>query len=288
MSLEDDLALAFLESHPTQAAVALERLPSEQRGTVLQQVPARAAALVLREMVRPLAADSVGRLPAERAAAILDVLEFDHTTALLRRLPPEVCECILAELPLHRQEAVRRVLQYPPGSAGALMDPAVPALPDDVTIAEARLRLRRGSPSLLYYLYVLDRHQHLVGVLDIAALVRARSKDMVRSVMDVDVERLSAWTPAAAVRTHPGWRRFHALPVVDDQDRLLGAIRYQTLRRLEREAEAADAVRPAVVTATALGELFHLGMAGIVEGVSAVAAPRGRPSGPRVAEAHHD
>jgi hypothetical protein len=67
------------------------------------------------------------------------------------------------------------------------------------------------------------------------------------------------------------------MPVVDEQDRLLGAIRYQTLRRLEREASA-EGPDPAQLTTSALGELFRLATTGLVAGV-APASPMdaGRP-----------
>jgi magnesium transporter len=279
MNVEQRLALAFLESHPTHGAAVLERMPPGQRDDVIRQVPAEAAAAAMREMVAAAAADSLSHLAPAEAGGILDALELETAAALLRRLSSESAGRLVGTLRAERQEAIRRVLRYPDGTAGAVMDPSVPALPDDLSIAEARLRLRRAAPGLLYYLYVVDRSQHLVGVLDIPDLMRARAKEAVRSVMRSPVESMSAWLPAAGVRTHPGWRRFHAMPVVDDTDRLVGAVRYQTLRRLEQEAEAAAAVQPAVFTVAALGELFHLGMAGFVEGVSAVAVARGRTSG---------
>jgi hypothetical protein len=96
--------------------------------------------------------------------------------------------------------------------------------------------------------------------------------------MHTPVERLPAWLPAAAIRTDAGWKMYHAMPVVDEAGRFLGAIRYQTLRRLEHDADAAGSERPTATTVAALGELFHLGMAGFVEGISAAAVPRGRPA----------
>ncbi len=90
---------------------------------------------------------------------------------------------------------------------------------------------------------------------------------------------MPAWTPTTAVRTHPGWRSFHALPVTDEEGRLVGAIRYQTLRRLEQEIDAARGEQITTQTVGALGELFHLGVAGMIEGVASAAAPRGaRPA----------
>lgn len=274
MSLEQELARAFLEEHPPEAALALERMPAEQRAAAVRDSPAEAAP-ALREMVASAAAECLSRLSPEEAAPALDRLPLDQAMAMLRRMPAESADRVIRGLPADKQESLRRVLRYADGTAGALMDPMVLALPDDITVGEARVRLRREPRGLLHYLFVVDRGGQLVGVLDIPELMRARSRDGIRHVMHDRVEQLPAWTPAAAVRTHPGWRAFHAMPVTDEQGRLVGAIRYQTLRRLEQDAEAGRGAQPTALTAGALGELFHLGMAGFVEGVAAAAAPRG-------------
>jgi magnesium transporter len=273
MTLERELARAFLEDHPSDAALALERLAVDRRAAVLRESPAESARAVS-QMVPAAATEALARLDAKDAAPVLEALPLDTAILMLRRLPAEVAARLVAGLAADTQELARRALRYPDGTAGALMDPAVLALPDDISVAEARTRLRRESTGLLYYLFVVDRAGRLVGVLDIAELMRARARDALRGAMHERVEHLPAWTPAAAVRTHPGWRIFHAMPVTDDGGRLVGAIRYQQLRRLEQEAEAGGGAGGTSVTVGALGELFHLGMAGFIEGVAAAAAPR--------------
>ena len=273
MSLERRLAEAFLEEHPPEAALALERLPAEQRAAVVRGAPAEASR-ALREMVAPAAAECLSRLTAGEAAPVLERLAPDVAIPLLRRMPADTAERVIAGLPADRKESLRRVLQHPEGTAGALMDPAVLAFPDDITVAEARVRLRREPHGLLHYLFVVDRTGLLVGVLDIPELMRARSRDGIRTVMHGDVAHLPAWTPASAVRAHPGWRTFHAMPVTDEDGRFVGAIRYQTLRRLEQDAGAGRAAQRATIAVGALGELFHLGMAGFVEGLAATAVTR--------------
>jgi hypothetical protein len=131
--------------------------------------------------------------------------------------------------------------------------------------------VRAATRDLLYYLYVVDRARHLVGVLDIPELMTARPADQLRAVMHTQVDKLSAWAPSSVIRRHAGWRSCHAMPVVDDHGRLLGAIRYQTLRRLE-EAAPVDDPRRASMTALALGELFHVGVAGFAGSLASVAS----------------
>jgi magnesium transporter len=276
MSLEHELAEAFLASHPTEAAVALERMRPALCAAALESVPADAAVAGVHEMVAPVAAECLARVEPRVAAAIIDRLDVDASTRVLRRMSSDTRTRLLDALPARTRETIDRVLRYPEGTAGAVMDPDVAVLPDDISVAEARVMLRRRARGLLYYVYVVDREQRLTGVLDVAELMGARSGDPLRGVMHTQVERLPAWTPANAVRIHPGWRAYHAMPVVDEAGRFLGAIRYQTLRRLEQEADAAGSERPTAATVAALGELFHLGMAGFVEGLSVAAVPRGR------------
>lgn len=278
MKLQQQLARAFLEDHPQEAARALERMPADQRAAVVRELPA--AARVLRRMVAAAAADVLSRLTPDEAASALEWLAIDSAIVLLRRLPPDTADRLIAALPAEKQASLRRVLRYPEDTAGALMDPAVVALPEDVTVGEARARLRRDAQSLLHYIFVVDRDGRLVGVLDIPELMRARAGVGLGSVMHSRVDRLPASTPAAGVRAHPGWRSFHALPVTDEDGRFLGAIRYQTLRRLEQEAAANRSAHAASITVNALGELFHIGVAGLVDGVAGAARPRtGQSSG---------
>lgn len=271
MIAEDRLARDFLESHPARAAMSLEQMQATQAAAVLSAVPARSAATVLREMTPPHAAGCIRHLAPEAAATIVSAMPMDDAAAAMRALDPELRARLLAALPADTSEPLARVLSYPEGTAGAVMDPSIFQLPDDAVVADARARLRRAARELLYYLYVVDRAHRLVGVLDIPELMLARPRDPVSAAMHRDVEHISAWMPVALVREHAGWHRYHALPVIDDERRLLGAIRYQTLRRLEREA-ADRTPDPSLLTARALGELFQLGTTGLVAGVAVTAS----------------
>lgn len=280
MTLEQKLALAFLEEHPSEAAQALERMPVDGCAAIVRSVPAAAAA-ALAEMLPSAVADCVARLSPGEAADALDHLPLDRAIGVLRRLPPEHTNHVVAALPAARQDLVQRVLKYPEGTAGALMDPIVAELPADLSVAEARVRLRRGSAGLLHYLFVVDRSRVLVGMLEISDLLRASGRASIDSLMRDGVDSLPAWMPAAAVRTHPGWQSAHVLPVVDEAGRLVGSIRWETLRRLEREAETRQDPRGAAATVGALGELFHLGLAGFIEGVASAGTPRPDSPGAR-------
>ncbi|HEX7705202.1 MAG TPA: CBS domain-containing protein [Thermoanaerobaculia bacterium] len=271
MNIAMKLARTFLEDHPREAALALERMPAPERAAAVRAAGAEAGT-ALGEMVAPAAAECLSLLAPAEAATTLEHLEPEVAIALLRRLPKTAGK-LIAELPAAKQDPMRRILRYPEDTAGALMDPFVLPIPNDVSVAEARVRLRREPHGLLYYVYIVDRSGMLAGVLDIPELMRARARDPIVSIMNTPVEHIPAWTPAPAVAAHPAWGAYHALPVTDETGRFAGAIRYQTLRRLESEA-GQRSTAPTGATVGALGELFHLGLAGFVEGVAGAAAAR--------------
>jgi magnesium transporter len=264
----EHLAQVFLETRPARAAVTLGRMPAENTAAVLRAVPPAVAGSVLPELTVAYAAECLGHLDLAEAAALLAVLATGDATALMRALEPERREPLLALLPAPVRDPITRLLPYVEGTAGAVMDPSVFQLPEEILVADARVRVGRAAGKLLYYLYVVDRKRHLVGVLDVAELMFARPRHPVAAVMHRDVDRIGVGMPVALVRAHAGWQRYHAMPVVDDDDRLVGAIRYQTLRRLEREASERGP-NPGRVTAGALAELFQLGTAGLVTGIAA-------------------
>lgn len=281
MIAEVHIARGFMEAQPERAAMTLEQLPMGQAAAVLRAVPVSLAATVLRAMNESFAADALAHLVSaesagsartgagvDAAAAMIAELSVDDATAILRTMDTTQRDPLLAALADDARGPIERVLPYASGTAGSVMDPAVFRLPDDVLVVDARGRLTRAAKELLYYVYIVDREHRLVGVLDIPELMLARPRDPVSAAMHRDVERVNVLAPVALVRDHPGWQSYHALPVVDDDDRLLGAIRYQTLRRLERDATARGP-EPAQLTANALAELFQLGTDGLVAGIAA-------------------
>ena len=288
MSAVDRLAHAFLDAHPARAAMTLEKMPTAHAAPVLRTVPPRTAAVVLREMTPPHAAGCLAHLVPAEAAAITGAMAIDDASGIMRAMAPDHRGQVLAALPPDTRDALARGLAYPEGTAGAVMDPAIFQLPEDVIVADARARLLRAARDLLYYIYVVDRAHRLVGVLDIPELMLAKAREPVGAAMHRDIARLSAWTPVALVRQHPAWHRYHAMPVVDEDGRLIGAIRYQTLRRLERDA-GGRAPDSSLVTAQALGELFQLGTTGFVAGVAAAASATREPEqGARTRPMHHE
>jgi len=264
--METDRLLAenFLEGHPADAALALERLSPEEAAAYLNGVPGRLAAESLRRMVASSAAECVAHLSPERLNPVLQALPLNSAAALLRRIDAPLRERLLAQAGADLASWLRRLLRYPEGSAGALMDPRALALPEDITVTEALARVRRAPRHALYYLYVVDRTQKLAGVLNLRELMLATPSNNLSAVIKRQVVSISPLADRTAIGEHPGWREVHALPVVDPDGLFLGALRYETLRQVEAAARPGRPAEGALSTVLTLGELCWVGLAGVL------------------------
>jgi magnesium transporter len=275
MDLETRLASELVEAHPIDAAQAFERLRPRDVAALLEGLKVSSGAHVLQRMAPTSAAPVLSELDRGRASEILESLPAELGALCLRSMDPSVRDQILATLPGRRARELRSTLSFADGTAGSLMDPEVLALPHDLVVREAVARVREAAGNARYNLYVVDRDQVLVGVINLRELLMARPGERLSSLMRTNVHRLPARADRHAVVTHPGWREVHSLPVVDERGLYLGAIRYRTLRIIEEGLRGT--VPEGGATARALGDLFRAGAAAMFEAMAA-STPQGQPS----------
>jgi len=263
MDLEARLAQQLVTSQPARAAAVLERLGVDAGTAYLGAVDIAVLARIAPLLSAQFAADVLQALPPPTVAALLERLSLDVAARLARTLE-DATEPALARLGDDTARAIRALLAFQPDAAGGLMDPRVLALPGDLTVGEALERIRRTPERARYNLYVVDREQHLAGVLNLRELLLADPEERLSARMVPNPRRIPAEAGREAIVAHPGWREAHALPVVDGEGRYLGAIRYRVLRELE--AGLADA--PGDETAGALGELLAVGAGGVLRALT--------------------
>lgn len=273
MRPDERLAQSYLECHPEDAARLMERSAADECATVLAEVPAATAADVLRRMSPGSLAACVAAIPEDGLVDIVAALPVDAAAGLMHRLDPARRDAVLARLPVTAEAPLRRLLSYDAHSAGAIADPLVLALPEDITVAEAQEQLRGSQEHLFFYFYVVTRDQRLVGVLDLPELMAAPPADRLDDVMHRDPIRVSADTDLATLIAHPSWQDLDALPVVDPHGQLVGAIRHKVVRRLEAELGLRARSESVVATLVGLSELYWAGLAGMFPRVAAAVLP---------------
>jgi magnesium transporter len=271
------LARAYAEGHPTEVARLLESVPDTERAALLVALDEPVAARVLATTTPRFAAEALARLPRDDAARITAALDPRAAAILLARLPAEDTAALLALLPQACRTQLRTLLEYGPSRAGGRVDPRALSVPESLSAAEALSWLLRERHGAINYVYVLDDAQRLTGVLNLRELMSAPGDVRVEAIMVRDPDRLEAEDTLERVARHPGWRRVHALPVVDASGRFLGALRYSAFRAVESElGQAASGPDPAR-SASALAELYGLSASAFMHWASAVLRPQPLP-----------
>jgi len=195
---------------------------------------------------------------ADRAhlGPLIEWMAPDNRDDLLRELDPELVEEILPLVAKAERHDIRMLLSCPENSAGALMTTEYASLPADITAGEAVARLRSQAPDSesIYYIYVLDADRRLVGFISLRDLILARPNALVGDLMQQDPISVGIEEPRDEVVQKLARYDFLAIPVVDDQNRLVGIVTHDDVLDAVRQDATDEAQRAAAISP--LGESY--------------------------------
>jgi len=278
MSAELRLVRAYAAAHADEVARFIERLPPEEAAEVLAALEVESAAEVLARTVPLMAAGALSRLDAKAAGEILEAAHPSLAAEILFRMDRVIRSGFLAAISPARAEDLRRMTDYGPRRAGGRVDPRAPAMPETLAVSEVFERLRAHPAGILHYVYAIDAERRLTGVVSMRELMLARPEAPLGTIVLRDPEALFAHDPLEVIARHAGWKRNHALPVIDRDRRFLGALRYSTFRAIETELGQAAVGPSADQTASALAELCALGASAMTRFIGAALALEGPPA----------
>ncbi len=273
MSSEQVLAHRFAKAHPTDVAKRLEVLATPDVAAFLEILHPGLAAKIL-QLMMPLKAIAVlDRLEIKKTAEIVTEIPVEIGAVLLGRLKPSKRAALFDKLPDEISKSLELLLHYSENTAGALMNPQTFSLFDDLTAKEALALILKNPKHLYYHIPVTDRAQHFLGMTDTRELMLAEADRHVSVLTHAGVGQLSPTLSRQGILSHPDWQLYHELPVVDENGLFLGVIDYQTLRRLEMEAQAEQAGGPAHDAGRVLGELYWIGLSAFFKGAASIVNP---------------
>jgi magnesium transporter len=251
-----------MTQHPQDTAVLLESLPPSLSARLLMDIPPKNAKNVLEYMGSTLAAESFMALTQEAAASLLEQVELDFSSIILRRCSKSFRENMLKQVSSSKRAKLEALLEYPKGTAGYMMDPSALTFPEDISVREAIEQYKNTNLTSIYYLYVVDRNEHLKGILSLRKLLEAASEMLLSDLILPIIETVLDSEGQSEILEHTGWRKYHALPVTDKKGKFLGIIKHETFQKLLVESYGEKPLRQTRV-ASSLGELFLLGASGI-------------------------
>lgn len=243
----DDLpgVAGLLADPPTdRVAAALERLDRRRRAVAYRLLAKDRAVEVFENLDPELQSELVGALRDGEVATLFAELDPDDRVWLLDELPAALATRLLRGLPERERQLTAEVLGYPQGSIGRRMSPEYITAHTDQTAALTmeRVRAQLDSAETIYTLPVVDGQRRVVGVLSLRDLLRADPEARIDSLMQ------DAYTARAVDDAEVAARRctehgLLALPIVDDESRLVGVLTIDDAARVLEYEESEDSAR---------------------------------------------
>jgi len=212
-------------------ASVLHDLTLKRRAEVARALDDERLADVLEEMDETSRVELLAELEGERVADVLEEMDPDDAADLLREVGQERAQALLALMEPEDAEDVQRLMHYEDYSAGGMMTTEPIVLTADSTVAEAlsRVRLSEVAPGLASQVFVCRQPietptGRLMGIVHIQRLLREPPATLLGGILDSDIAPLSAEATLNEVASYLASYNLLAVPVVDANERLLGAV----------------------------------------------------------------
>ena len=226
-----NLLATFEKLNAADLATVLHELSAKRRVEVAAALDDEKLADVLEELPDDDQVEILSMLEEERAADVLEAMQPDDAADLLSELPHHEAEKLLKLMEPDEAAPLRRLLAYSDDTAGGLMTTEPVVLPPDATVADALARVRQPelSPALAAQVYVCRPPMETptgryIGVAHIQRLLREPPSALVSGVVDTGIEALRPDVSLAEITHHLATYNLVAVPVVDENDHLLGAV----------------------------------------------------------------
>ncbi len=216
------------KAHPADVAAYLYELDPDARDQRLQNVPAAVLVRLAEFLPMEDTLRSLGHLEAEARTSVLDQLPDDYLVDLLQALPQDERDAWVQALPPAKRTLSNSLLQYPESTAGGRMTTAFAKLKADMTIRDAieHLNSLKERTEILSRIFVVDEAGRILGKVRLRDLTFNSRRNLISEVMDSDTLSIEAHADQEEAAQMITKYDLLALPVVNEDLRLLGVITY--------------------------------------------------------------
>jgi len=252
MGATANLVNLLQKQYPADLAQLFAQLPDKDRVSafsLLVERNSRLAMEALSELGPEAGAALLSGRSAEEIVKLTQELPSDDVAAIIDHLPEELSAAVLELMQKKPASAdVGELLDYPEKTAGRIMNPKVFALSEDMTAAEAIAALQAARDvEMVFYLYVIDARRHLVGVVSLRRLLLVPPDTPLKRIMTTDLISARVDTDQEEVARQVASYNLLAIPVVDEENKLVGVITVDDVIDVIKDEATEDVYRLAGV-----------------------------------------
>ena len=238
--------------NPVDIAAVFEDLQSEKTALLFRLLPKETAAETFVEMDENTQKLLIHGFSDTELKELIDELYVDDAVDLIEEMPANVVKRILRQADPETRKEINEILKYPEDSAGSIMTTECVILRPKMTAEEAIKRIRRTGidKETIYTCYVSDTHSTLIGIVTIKTLLLSEDDDIIEDLMETNVISVNTLDDQEEVARMFNKYNFLALPVVDQENRLVGIVTVDDAIDVMEEEATEDIQKMAAITPT--------------------------------------
>ena len=251
MGATSNLVNLLHKQHPADLAQVFTELAEKDRHASFSLLVERNSKLAM-EALSELGPEGGAALLADRSpeevARLLHDLPSDDAAAIIDNLPEPLSAAVLELIEKRPGDEVGDLLEYEEQTAGRIMNPKVFALSEDMTAGESITTLQGSRDvEMVFYLYVVDARRHLVGVVSLRRLLLVPPPTPLKRIMTTDLTSVRTDTDQEEVARLVASYNLLAIPVVDEENKLVGVITVDDVIDVIKDEATEDVYRLAGV-----------------------------------------
>ncbi|HSI67939.1 MAG TPA: magnesium transporter [Planococcus sp. (in: firmicutes)] len=214
------------ELQPYDMAEHFHHIPSKHRNKFISYLTVKQLTELMKELDKEEQIDVLYKMGMEQSSKVLDLMDNDDLVSLLTDMEPDRIEELLSQMNQDESLIVQNIMNYPPETAGRLMNNRYVWIPRTYTIREAVDKIRDFAELAEYlnYLYVVDEEKKLVGVVSYKDLILGELDDRIEEVMYNRVVKADVLTDQEEAANLIRRYDFVTLPIVEKDNTLVGIL----------------------------------------------------------------
>jgi magnesium transporter len=235
------------KTHPADLAMLFRSFTQHERLYFFSLIKSdEKKAEVLSEVDDNIIVEILNSLKRQDVIHIFREMDYDDESSILRLLPQEEQQELLNLMKDEESREVEALMGYDEDTAGGIMNPEVFHLPESYTVAQATAEIQKSADTeMVFYIYVTDERTHLIGVVSLRQLILNDPQKKLSDIMVEDVVSIRPETDQEEVARLASRYNFVAVPVVDDENKLIGVVTVDDIIDVLREEATEDLLQMA-------------------------------------------